>query len=88
MHAVGPEVLAGAVIWSLEDAPQVLRADREFVASAPPEVATIVTLRKAPATPFLPIELHRRPVCVIAMLALGEAERVPRPDAHVRTPIH
>jgi FAD/FMN-containing dehydrogenase/DNA-binding HxlR family transcriptional regulator len=85
LHPVGPEVLAGAVIWALEDAPEALSAYREFVASAPPEVATIVALRKAPATPFLPVELHHRPVCIIAMCALAEPEKAERLLAPMRT---
>ncbi|MFW6034250.1 MAG: FAD-binding protein [bacterium] len=79
LHPVGPEVLAGPVLWPLEDAPEVLRAYREFVAAAPRDAASIVTLRRAPATPFLPVELHGRPVCQVGMLALGEpagAERL------------
>lgn len=78
LHPVGPEVLAGPVLWALEDAPEVLRAYRELVASAPPEVATVVALRRAPPTPLVPVEMHRRPVCVVTMLALGEPDRAER----------
>jgi FAD/FMN-containing dehydrogenase/DNA-binding HxlR family transcriptional regulator len=82
LHRVGPEVLAGHVVWALEDAPEVLRAYREFTRTAPREVATTVTLRRAPPVPYLPVELHRRPVCLIGMLALadpGVAERLLAP---------
>jgi len=85
LRPVGPEVLAGAVIWALEDAPDVLRAYREFAAVAPPEVATVLALRKAPPVPFLPVDLHRRPVCVVAMLALAEPDRAERLLAPMRT---
>ncbi|MGC9541768.1 FAD-binding protein [Streptomyces sp. UG1] len=78
LHPVGPEVLAGPVLWPLEDAPAVLRAYREHAAGAPPEVATVVTLRRAPAAPFLPVETHGRPVCMITMLALAEGETAER----------
>jgi FAD/FMN-containing dehydrogenase len=78
LHPVGPEVLAGHVVWSLEDAPELLRAYRELVASAPPEVATVVTLRHAPMAPHLPPGLHRRPVCLVGMLALAEPEAAAR----------
>src|SRR6266536_1741857 len=64
LHPVGPEVLAGPVIWAQEDAPEVLRFYREFVAQAPREVNSVVLLRKAPPLPFLPAELHGRPVNV------------------------
>lgn len=85
LHPVGPEVLAGPVLWAFEDAPEVLRAYRDFAASAPPEVATIVGLRRAPPAPFLPVELHRRPVCLVAMLGLGGTEHAERLLAPMRT---
>jgi FAD/FMN-containing dehydrogenase len=85
LHPVDPEVLAGQVIWALEDAPEVLRAYRSYAVAAPPEVATTVALRRAPAAPFLPVELHRRPVCVVTMLALGEPEKADRLLTKLRT---
>lgn len=82
LHPIEREVLAGPVVWALEDAPEILAAYREFVASAPREVATIVTLRRVPDDPHLPVELHGRPVCLVGMLALappGTAERLLAP---------
>ncbi|HSK55948.1 MAG TPA: FAD-binding protein [Jiangellales bacterium] len=84
LHPVPARVLAGHVLWSLDDAPRVLRAYREFTLTAPPEVATIVTMRRAPALPHLPIELHRRPVCQIGMLALAGPETAERLLAPLR----
>jgi DNA-binding HxlR family transcriptional regulator len=81
LHRVSPEVLAGPVLWALEQAPDVLHTYREWAASAPPEVATTITLRRAPRASFLPAELHGRPVCMISMMALAEpgaAERLLR----------
>ncbi|MDP8949691.1 MAG: FAD-binding oxidoreductase [Actinomycetota bacterium] len=82
LHPVGPEVLAGPVLWAMEDAPEVLRFYREFAHQAPREVNTVVNLRKVPPLPIFPYELHGRPVCVITMLYLGdpdEGERVLAP---------
>ena len=82
LHPVGPQVLAGSVLWPLEDGPQVLACYRDYVAGAPPEVASIVTLRRAPPLPALPIELHGRPVCMVTMCFVGDAvtgERALRP---------
>src|SRR6266545_4155738 len=84
LHPVGPEVLAGPVIWAQEDAPEVLRFYREFAAQAPREVNSVVLLRKAPPLPFLPAELHGRPVIIVAMLALGVAEQAERLLAPLR----
>jgi DNA-binding HxlR family transcriptional regulator len=84
LHPVGPEVLAGPVLWGLEDAPEVLRCYREFAASAPPEVNTIVALRTAPPLPLLPVELHGRPVCIVALVHLGDGEQAERGLAPMR----
>jgi FAD/FMN-containing dehydrogenase/DNA-binding HxlR family transcriptional regulator len=83
LHPVGPQVLAGQVLWDLVDAPEVLAAHRDYMADAPREVATIVTLRRAPALDHLPVELHGRPVCAIGMLALAE----PRVDERLLAPL-
>jgi DNA-binding HxlR family transcriptional regulator len=85
LHRVGPEVLAGPVLWALEDAPEVLRFYREFVGGSARQLNTIVSLRKAPPLPFLPVELHERPVCIIAMLHLGDGEQAERGLAPMRT---
>ena len=50
----GPDVLAGVVLYPAEQAREVLRSYRDFVAGAPDELTTIVILRKAPPAPFLP----------------------------------
>jgi FAD/FMN-containing dehydrogenase/DNA-binding HxlR family transcriptional regulator len=84
LHPVGPEVLAGPVIWALEDAPEVLRFYREFADKAPREVNTVVAMRKAPPLPFLPVELHERPVCIVAMLSLGDPVKAERAIAPMR----
>ena len=85
LHPVGPEVLAGPVIWALDDAPQVLRHYREFAASVPRDVGTSVLLRKLPALPFLPVELHRRPACVVTMVCLGDREGAEHAVAEMRS---
>jgi hypothetical protein len=82
LHPIGATMLAGQVALALEDAPEVLRAYREFAAGAPPEVASTVCLRRLAPTSQLPAELHRRPVCLVGMLALAEpnvAERLLAP---------
>jgi FAD/FMN-containing dehydrogenase len=63
---VGPTVLAGPVYWAMEDAPDVLRFYRDFIENAPDAYGSIVNLRRAPAVPFLPAELHGRLAISIA----------------------
>jgi FAD/FMN-containing dehydrogenase/DNA-binding HxlR family transcriptional regulator len=85
LHPVGPEVLAGQMMWSLEDAGEVLRAYRDFTERAPDEVASIVTLRRVPRSAELPVELHGRPVCAIGMLALADMPAAERMLAPMRS---
>jgi FAD/FMN-containing dehydrogenase len=58
LHEVGPTVLAGQIMHRFEDAPQLLRFYREFMASAPEEMQCYAFfLRVPPIDPF-PKELH------------------------------
>ena len=75
LHAVGPTVLAGPIFHALEDGPEVLRFYRGYIAEAPDELTTIVMLRQAPALPFVPTELHGRPVVMVTACYAGPVER-------------
>ncbi|MBP1774342.1 MAG: FAD/FMN-dependent dehydrogenase [candidate division NC10 bacterium] len=72
LHPVGPQVLAGLIIFPFEQAKQVLRQYREFVASAPEELSVWVVLRQAPPLPFLPKEVHGAPIVVLAIFYGGD----------------
>ena len=54
LNAVGPIVLAGPIFWPMEESPRLLRFYRDWIASAPDELMTIVLHRKAPSLPFIP----------------------------------
>jgi FAD/FMN-containing dehydrogenase len=71
LHAVGPTVLAGPIFYPLEDAPKVLRFYREFAAAAPDELTTIFNLRVAPPLPFLPPEVHGKPIIMVGACYAG-----------------
>ena len=72
LHPVGPEVFAGLVVYSLDQAKQVLDRYRRFVASAPEELSVWVVLRKAPPLPFLPEDVHGKEVIVLANFYAGD----------------
>ncbi len=90
LHPVGPEILAGLLVFPFDQAKQVLRQYREFVASAPEELSVWVVLRQAPPLPFLPEDVHGREVVVFAIFYAGdvaEGKRLIEPlrsfgDAH------
>jgi FAD binding domain-containing protein len=71
LHPVGPQVVAGPMFYSLDDAPEVLRVYRDFVADAPDELTTIFNLRRAPPLPYLPPEVHGRPIVMIGVCYAG-----------------
>ena len=74
LHPVGPIVLAGPVFHPLEDAPQVLRLYREFIAAAPDELTTIFDLSVAPPLPFLPEEVHGKPIVMVGACYAGSPD--------------
>ena len=71
---VGPTVLGGPIYWPMEDGSEVLRFYRDFIDDSPLEYGSIINLRRAPAVPFLPAELHGRPVVGIANCWIGDLD--------------
>jgi hypothetical protein len=74
LNPVGPEVVAGPVFWPIEESPDVLRFYRDWIAAAPDDLMTIVIHRKAPPLPFIPPELHGKPVVAIVCCYAGSVE--------------
>jgi FAD/FMN-containing dehydrogenase len=73
LHRVGPEILAGLIVFPFEQAKQVLTQYREFVESAPEELNVWAILRKAPPLPFLPGGVHGKEVVVLVSFYTGDA---------------
>ena len=65
------DVLAGLILHPLEDLPKVAAFVREFNADAPDDVCVWLFMRKAPASPAFPAELHGRPVAIISVCHSG-----------------
>ncbi len=81
-HPVGPTVLAGPLFFPLERADEVMSFYRDWADAVPDDLTTILSLRRAPALPYIPETLHGVPVvCVIACWAgeIDEGERVMAP---------
>jgi len=72
LYPVGPEILAGLLVFPIDQAKQVLEKYREFVKSAPEELSVWVVLRKAPPLPFLPVAVHGKEVVVLAIFYAGD----------------
>jgi hypothetical protein len=90
LDPVGPIVLAGPVIWRMEDAPEVLRFYRDWIAGAPDELMTILVQRRMLPLPAFPPELHGELVVSIGCCYSGpveEGEEVVRPLREFGSPV-
>jgi hypothetical protein len=74
LHDVGPIVAFAAPIYALEDAPSILRGWREFLASAPNEVASVAVVLTFPPVPDLPEVLHNRACLIVGGVYAGNLE--------------
>jgi len=74
LFPVGPEILGGAIAWHGEDAKQVLEAFAAFSANAPRELTCVGVLRTAPPAPWLPKEIHGKPMAAIFVCYTGPVE--------------
>jgi FAD/FMN-containing dehydrogenase len=90
LNPVGPMVLAGPIVWAMEDSPEVLRFYRDWIKEVPDELTTIVTHRRALPVPTIPEELHGRHVVVVGTCYAGpveEGERILKPLREFGSPL-
>jgi len=74
LHQVGPEILAGLIVFPANQATAVLENYRKYVAAIPDEMNIWVVMRKAPPLPFLPEEVHGQNVIVLALFYAGDEQ--------------
>jgi FAD/FMN-containing dehydrogenase len=75
LNKVGPEVIAGAIAWRAEHAHDVLEMYRNLVNGAPPELTCAAAMRPAPPAPWLPREMHGKPVVVLFVCYSGPIDK-------------
>jgi FAD/FMN-containing dehydrogenase len=72
LHSVGPEILAGLLVFPFAEAKQILNSYREFMKTAPEDLNVWIVMRGAPPLPFLPESVHGKEVVVLAAFYSGE----------------
>ena len=88
LHEVGPTITGGLVVWSADQAEEVLATYRDLTESAPRELAAAVVMRLAPPAPFLPEEWHGKPIIGMLVCHSGaNAEADLAPVRALRNPI-
>ncbi len=75
LHPLGPEVVAGLIVYPLDQAKQVFDGYRKFTAAASDEMTAWLVLRKAPPLPFLPESVHGKDVVIVAFCWIGDPKR-------------
>ena len=71
LHPVGPEVLAGLLIWAGDAAFDVARVYRDLAFDAPDELGSGLVMLSGPPEEFVPVHLHGRTVVAVALLWAG-----------------
>jgi FAD/FMN-containing dehydrogenase len=74
LFPIGPDILGGAIAWSAQDSRTVLEAYRDFSAKAPRELTSVAILRIAPPAPWLPKEVHGKPIVAIFVCYSGAVD--------------
>ncbi|MFI1355393.1 FAD-binding oxidoreductase [Streptomyces sp. NPDC020898] len=71
-HPVGPDVVAGQLIFPFDQAADVLAGLPALMATAPRELGLLAAIAPAPALPTLPPEAHGKPVLVLVPVYSGD----------------
>jgi len=75
LYPVGPEILAGLLVFPFNQAKSILEKYRDFIPTTPPEFNVWVVMRKAPPLPFLPEEVHGKEVLVLAICVTADFDK-------------
>ena len=74
VYPVGPEIVGGAVAWPASEAEGVLEFYRTFTEIAPLELTLVLIMRPAPSAPWLPKDMHGKPIVVMLACYSGRPE--------------
>jgi len=88
LHPIS-NIIGGPTLWTLEQAPDVMRWYRDFIASAPEDLGGFFAFLTVPPAPPFPEHLHMKKMCGIVWCYTGPeemAEDVFAPVQEVGTP--
>jgi FAD/FMN-containing dehydrogenase len=72
LHAVGPNVLSGLIVFPFAQAKTVLTRFARFTETMPDELTVWMFTRKAPPLPFLPESAHGKEIIALALCYAGD----------------
>ncbi|MEP7326439.1 MAG: FAD-binding oxidoreductase [Gemmatimonadota bacterium] len=74
LHPVGPEVVGGIVAWPASEASKVLELFRTMAEQSPVELTLVMLMRPAPPAPWLPKDMHGKPIIGLLACYSGKPE--------------
>ncbi|MDQ7976185.1 FAD-binding oxidoreductase [Paraburkholderia sp. SARCC-3016] len=84
LKPLGPQVYGGLVVLPLDQAKEALGRYRNAVDSMPDELTVWAVARLAPPLPFLPADVHGKPMLAFAICYTGPVENGPQAVEAVR----
>jgi FAD/FMN-containing dehydrogenase len=90
LHEVGPIIYGGMLVADPARAGEVLRFMRDYMPDAPDDLGAAVAFVSAPPEPFVPPEMHFKPILGLVICWTGdheEGERVIAPIREVAQPM-
>jgi len=85
LHSVGPQILAGLIVFPFAQAKQILTHYRRLADTAPEDLSVWTVLRQAPPLPFLPQNVHGKEVVVLPIFYTGNLAEGEKMVARVRS---
>ncbi len=85
LYPVGPEIVGGMIAWRGEDAEEVLEMYRTVAEQAPPQLACVALMRKAPPAPWLPPEIHGQLIVAIVVCHTGPVKQAEEDVAAIKS---
>ena len=77
-------VVAGPTLWTLDQAPEVMRWYREFILNAPEDLSGFFTFMTVPPAPPFPEAMHLQKVCGVLWCYTGPQDRAEEVFAPIR----
>jgi FAD/FMN-containing dehydrogenase len=84
LHKVGPMIYGGLLVCHPDSGDRVLKFMREYMADAPEDLGAGVAFVSAPPEPFVPEEMHFKPVVGVLICWTGSKEEGERVLAPIR----
>ena len=84
LHPVGPRIMGGIILHPMSEAAKVLQFFREYTATAPRELTSVLLCRIAPDAPWVPKDSQGQPVVALVLCHSGSLEQARRDLAPIK----